>query len=90
MAVLSYVVTDVFTDEAFGGNQLAVVFGGEGLSSDEMLSICRECASARRHCVICLSSLLASVAGSGRVRQHHTAAAAAPRARSSAASFSCH
>lgn len=42
--VLSYVVTDVFTDTAFGGNQLAVVFGAEELSTEEMLSICRECA----------------------------------------------
>ena len=41
--VLSYVVTDVFTDTAFGGNQLAVVFGAEELSTEEMLSICREC-----------------------------------------------
>jgi trans-2,3-dihydro-3-hydroxyanthranilate isomerase len=61
MAVLSYVVTDVFTDEAFGGNQLAVVFGGEGLSSDEMLSICRECASG----------------GSGRVRAPYSCCSAA-------------
>ena len=41
--VLSYVVTDVFTDTAFGGNQLAVVFGAEDLSTEEMLNICREC-----------------------------------------------
>eukprot|EP01043_Picozoa_sp_COSAG02_P090641 COSAG02_NODE_27465_length_609_cov_0.768627_1_plen_59_part_00 len=41
--VLSYVVTDVFTDTAFGGNQLAVVFGAEDLSTEEMLAICREC-----------------------------------------------
>jgi trans-2,3-dihydro-3-hydroxyanthranilate isomerase len=39
---LSYETVDVFTDRAFGGNPLAVVFGAEALSSGEMLSVCRE------------------------------------------------
>ena len=42
MAPLSYVTVDVFTDTRFGGNQLAVIFGAEDLSTEEMLSICIE------------------------------------------------
>ncbi len=39
---LSYETVDVFTDTAFGGNPLAVVFGGEALSTDRMQAIARE------------------------------------------------
>ena len=39
---LSYQTVDVFTDTAFGGNPLAVVFGGENLSDDRMFAIARE------------------------------------------------
>ena len=34
---------DVFTDEKFSGNQLAVVMDGSGRSAHEMLSMTREC-----------------------------------------------
>ena len=37
-----YETVDVFTDVAFGGNPLAVVFGAEDLSAQEMLNICQE------------------------------------------------
>jgi len=40
---LPYVTVDVFTDDAFGGNPLAVVFGGEHLSTEQMHAITREC-----------------------------------------------
>jgi trans-2,3-dihydro-3-hydroxyanthranilate isomerase len=39
---LRYFVLDVFTDRAFGGNPLAVVFGAEPLSGDTMQNIARE------------------------------------------------
>lgn len=39
---LTYEVVDVFTDQAFGGNPLAVVFGGEELSTEQMQTIARE------------------------------------------------
>ena len=39
--MLSYVTVDVFTDEAFGGNPLAVVFGAEELSTVQMLQVRR-------------------------------------------------
>lgn len=39
---LSYQTVDVFTDTAFGGNPLAVVFGGDVLSDDRMFAIARE------------------------------------------------
>jgi trans-2,3-dihydro-3-hydroxyanthranilate isomerase len=39
---LSFQTVDVFTDTAFGGNPLAVVFGGEDLSDDRMFAIARE------------------------------------------------
>jgi trans-2,3-dihydro-3-hydroxyanthranilate isomerase len=39
---LSYQTVDVFTDIAFGGNPLAVVFGGEELSDARMFAIARE------------------------------------------------
>jgi trans-2,3-dihydro-3-hydroxyanthranilate isomerase len=39
---LTYETVDVFTDTAFGGNPLAVVFGAEGLSTEAMQRIARE------------------------------------------------
>eukprot|EP01047_Picozoa_sp_COSAG01_P053881 COSAG01_NODE_5824_length_4010_cov_4.300690_1_plen_379_part_00 len=39
---LSYEVVDVFTDSAFGGNPLAVVFGAERLASSAMQQIAAE------------------------------------------------
>ncbi len=39
---LSYETVDVFTETAFGGNPLAVVFGGEALSTEAMQAIARE------------------------------------------------
>lgn len=37
-----YLTVDVFTDKAFGGNQLAVVLDADGLSAEEMQTITRE------------------------------------------------
>jgi trans-2,3-dihydro-3-hydroxyanthranilate isomerase len=42
MIKLSYEVVDVFTDRPFTGNPLAVVFGAEDLSGDQMQAIARE------------------------------------------------
>jgi len=39
---LNYETVDVFTDTAFGGNPLAVVFGGEALSAERMQAIAAE------------------------------------------------
>jgi trans-2,3-dihydro-3-hydroxyanthranilate isomerase len=39
---LPYEVVDVFTDVAFAGNALAVVLGGEGLSTEQCQAIARE------------------------------------------------
>lgn len=39
---LDYVTVDVFTDQKFGGNPLAVVLNGDGLSTDQMQKIARE------------------------------------------------
>ena len=39
---MDYAVYDVFTDTAFGGNPLAVVFDATGLSTDQMFQIARE------------------------------------------------
>ena len=39
---LTFETVDVFTDTAFGGNPLAVVFGGENLSGEAMQRIARE------------------------------------------------
>jgi trans-2,3-dihydro-3-hydroxyanthranilate isomerase len=39
---VDFVTVDVFTDRQFGGNPLAVVFGGEKLSSAQMQSIAAE------------------------------------------------
>ena len=40
--ILAYETVDVFTDTAFGGNPLAVVFGAEALSTEAMQAIARE------------------------------------------------
>ncbi len=42
MRTIRYVTTDVFTSQPFSGNQLAVVFGAEGLSTDTLQAITRE------------------------------------------------
>ena len=42
MRTYEFYQLDVFTDEAFSGNPLAVFFGGEDLSGDEMQSIALE------------------------------------------------
>jgi trans-2,3-dihydro-3-hydroxyanthranilate isomerase len=42
MIKLSYEVVDVFTDRPFTGNPLAVVFGADELSGDQMQSVARE------------------------------------------------
>ena len=39
---LAYDVVDVFTSTAFGGNQLAVVHGAEGLSTEQLQTLARE------------------------------------------------
>lgn len=39
---VTYETVDVFTDTAFGGNPLAVVFGAEALSTERMHAIARE------------------------------------------------
>ena len=39
---LPYMTLDVFTDQRFGGNPLAVVFDADGLTSEQMLTIARE------------------------------------------------
>jgi len=39
---LSYVITDVFTDRRFGGNQLAVVLDAAGLTTEQMQAVARE------------------------------------------------
>ncbi|HET8682085.1 MAG TPA: PhzF family phenazine biosynthesis protein [Micromonosporaceae bacterium] len=42
MKTLSYEVVDVFTDRPFTGNPLAVVFGADGLSSEQLQALARE------------------------------------------------
>ena len=42
MSGLRFLTFDVFTDHAFGGNPLAVVFGGEDLATAQMQRIARE------------------------------------------------
>ncbi|MDX6326272.1 MAG: trans-2,3-dihydro-3-hydroxyanthranilate isomerase, partial [Nocardioidaceae bacterium] len=41
-ARLDYEVVDVFTTEPFAGNPLAVVYGADDLSPDQMLSLATE------------------------------------------------
>lgn len=42
MSTLAYEVVDVFTDRPFTGNPLAVVFGADDLSRDQMQALARE------------------------------------------------
>ncbi len=42
MKSLLYEIVDVFTDRPFAGNPLAVVFGADDLSADQMLALARE------------------------------------------------
>jgi len=42
MRTIRFVITDVFTSEPFTGNQLAVCFGAEGLSTETLQAITRE------------------------------------------------
>jgi len=42
MSTLDYQIVDVFTDRAFAGNPLAVVFGAQDLSTEQLLAIARE------------------------------------------------
>ncbi|NHC45708.1 PhzF family phenazine biosynthesis protein [Motilibacter aurantiacus] len=42
MPTLRYEIVDVFTDEPFGGNPLAVVLDAEGLSTEQMQLLARE------------------------------------------------
>lgn len=42
MTSLRYVTADVFTSAVFSGNQLAIVFGAEGLSTDTLQKIAQE------------------------------------------------
>lgn len=41
-ALLDFVTLDVFTDQPFGGNPLAVVLGADGLTDAQMLTVARE------------------------------------------------
>ncbi|WP_406038298.1 PhzF family phenazine biosynthesis protein [Micromonospora sp. NBC_00898] len=42
MSTLSYEIVDVFTDRPFAGNPLAVVFGAEGLATEQMQALALE------------------------------------------------
>lgn len=42
MSTLDYQIVDVFTDRAFAGNPLAVVFGAHELATEQLLAIARE------------------------------------------------
>ena len=42
MSTLAYEIVDVFTDRPFAGNPLAVVFGAEGLATEQMQALARE------------------------------------------------
>jgi len=42
MSTLDYQIVDVFTDRAFAGNPLAVVFGAQSLSTEQLQTIARE------------------------------------------------
>lgn len=42
MSTLDYQIVDVFTDQAFAGNPLAVVFGAQDLSTAQLMTIARE------------------------------------------------
>lgn len=42
MSTLGYEIVDVFTDRPFAGNPLAVVFGAEGLATEQMQALALE------------------------------------------------
>lgn len=42
MSTLAYEIVDVFTDRPFAGNPLAVVFGAEGLATEQMQALALE------------------------------------------------
>ncbi|GIJ19427.1 phenazine biosynthesis protein PhzF [Micromonospora lutea] len=42
MSTLAYEIVDVFTDRPYAGNPLAVVFGAEGLATDQMQALASE------------------------------------------------
>jgi trans-2,3-dihydro-3-hydroxyanthranilate isomerase len=42
MQSLAYEIVDVFTDRAFTGNPLAVVFGADGIATEQMQALARE------------------------------------------------
>ncbi|WP_433531168.1 PhzF family phenazine biosynthesis protein [Micromonospora sp. CA-263727] len=42
MSTLAYEIVDVFTDRPYAGNPLAVVFGAEGLATQQMQALARE------------------------------------------------
>jgi trans-2,3-dihydro-3-hydroxyanthranilate isomerase len=42
MSTLAYEIVDVFTDRPFAGNPLAVVFGAEGLATEQMQALAQE------------------------------------------------
>ncbi|MEH0937497.1 PhzF family phenazine biosynthesis protein [Micromonospora psammae] len=42
MSTLAYEIVDVFTDRPFAGNPLAVLFGAEGLATEQMQALARE------------------------------------------------
>ncbi|HEY8533939.1 MAG TPA: PhzF family phenazine biosynthesis protein [Micromonospora sp.] len=42
MSTLAYEIVNVFTDRPFAGNPLAVVFGAEGLATEQMQTLARE------------------------------------------------
>ncbi|RIV31320.1 PhzF family phenazine biosynthesis protein [Micromonospora radicis] len=42
MSTLAYEIVDVFTDRPYAGNPLAVVFGADGLATEQMQALARE------------------------------------------------
>lgn len=42
MSTLAYEIVDVFTDRPFAGNPLAVVFGADGLATEQLQTLARE------------------------------------------------
>jgi trans-2,3-dihydro-3-hydroxyanthranilate isomerase len=42
MSTLAYEIVDVFTDRPFAGNPLAVVYGADGLATDQLHALARE------------------------------------------------
>ena len=52
-----YAILDVFTDQAFAGNPLAVVFEADNLDGEAMQLIADEAGCEKRECVVCCDSL---------------------------------